>query len=124
LGIYERDLGVFAEFERETIIDRVTSGMSTKAAKGKWAGGKLPYGYGLDPETHKLAPNAAEAIHIAEIFRLYTRERLGTRNIATILNGKGITTRSAERRITHRATTSPRGRSLCLLAKPNVLRFA
>ncbi len=29
-------LGVFAEFERETIIDRVTKGMATKASKGKW----------------------------------------------------------------------------------------
>ena len=33
-------LGVFAEFERETIIDRVTSGMERKAAKGLWTGGK------------------------------------------------------------------------------------
>jgi site-specific DNA recombinase len=89
-------LGVFAEFERETIIDRVTSGMNTKAAKGKWAGGKLPYGYDLDPETHKLAPNAGEAMHITEIFRLYTRDRLGTRNIASLLNGKGITTRGGK----------------------------
>ncbi len=87
-------LGVFAEFERETIIDRVTSGMNTKAAKGKWAGGKLPYGYDLNPDTHKLVPNAAEAIHVTEVFRLYTRERLGTRNIAAALNEKGITTRS------------------------------
>ncbi len=35
-------LGVFAEFERETIIDRVTNGMATKASKGKWPGGTPP----------------------------------------------------------------------------------
>jgi DNA invertase Pin-like site-specific DNA recombinase len=33
-------LGVFAEFERETIFDRVTAGMNAKAAKGKWPGGR------------------------------------------------------------------------------------
>src|SRR5262249_16682900 len=38
-------LGVFAEFERETIIDRVTSGMERKAAKGLWTGGARPLGY-------------------------------------------------------------------------------
>jgi site-specific DNA recombinase len=43
-------LGVFAEFERETKIDRVTKGMAAKAAKGKWPGGHRPYGYHLDPE--------------------------------------------------------------------------
>ncbi len=32
-------LGVFAEFERETIIDRVINGMERKAAKGLWTGG-------------------------------------------------------------------------------------
>ena len=44
-------LGVFAEFERETIIDRVINGMNAKAAKGKWPGGTRPYGYLIDPET-------------------------------------------------------------------------
>lgn len=41
-------LGVFAEFERATIIDRVIAGMERKAAKGGWCGGNLPYGYDLD----------------------------------------------------------------------------
>jgi site-specific DNA recombinase len=89
-------LGVFAEFERETIIDRVTSGMNVKASKGKWAGGKLPYGYDLDPDTHKLVINAAEKPHVTEMFRLYTQDRLGTRNIANCLTARGITTRSGK----------------------------
>src|SRR5437899_2230764 len=37
-------LGVFAEFERATIIDRVIAGMERKAARGGWAGGRRPYG--------------------------------------------------------------------------------
>jgi site-specific DNA recombinase len=83
-------LGVFAEFERETIIDRVTSGMNTKAAKGKWAGGKRPYGYQLDPDAHKLVPNETEALYLRDIFTCYTRDRIGTRAIAARLNTRGI----------------------------------
>jgi len=85
-------LGVFAEFERETIIDRITSGMNAKAAKGKWAGGRRPYGYTIDPATATLVPHPAEAPHVQEMFRLYTRQRLGTRAIANELTRRGITT--------------------------------
>ena len=87
-------LGVFADFERETIIDRVTKGMATKAAKGKWPGGQRPYGYRADPGTSKLTPNPEEAPHLREIFRLYTEERLGTRAVAGVLNRRGVRTRS------------------------------
>jgi site-specific DNA recombinase len=87
-------LGVFAEFERETIIDRVTKGMATKAASGKWPGGHRPYGYRADPQTQKLVPHPDEAPHLREIFRLYTDERLGTRAVAGVLNRRGVRARS------------------------------
>jgi site-specific DNA recombinase len=83
-------LGMFAEFERSVIIDRVKHGMTTKASKGKWAGGTRPYGYLVDTETHKLVPNPTEVPILREIFRLYTHDRLGTRAIATELNRRGI----------------------------------
>jgi len=70
---------VFAEFERETIIDRVTKGMATKASKGKWPGGTRPYGYYVDRDTHKLIPHPQEAPHLREIFSLFVEERYGTR---------------------------------------------
>ena len=89
-------LGVFAEFERETIIDRVIKGMATKAAKGKWPGGHRPYGYYVDRDTHKLIPHPEEAPHVREIFRLYVEERLGTRAIADVLNGRGVRNRSGK----------------------------
>ncbi len=38
-------LGVFAEFERATIVDRVIAGMERKAARGGWCGGSRPFGY-------------------------------------------------------------------------------
>ncbi len=86
-------LAVFAEFERNIIIDRVKSGMTAKAAKGKWAGGTRPYGYLVDPDTHVLTPHPDEAPTLREIFHLYTRQRLGTRAIATVLNERGVVSR-------------------------------
>jgi site-specific DNA recombinase len=47
-------LGVFAEFERATLIDRVIAGMERKAARGEWLGGQAPYGYRLNRETGAL----------------------------------------------------------------------
>jgi site-specific DNA recombinase len=89
-------LGVFAEFERETIIDRVTKGMAAKAAKGKWPGGRRPYGYYVDRDTQKLIAHPEEAPHLKEMFRLYTGQRLGTRAIAAELNHRGVRSRTGK----------------------------
>src|SRR6266545_1359701 len=86
-------LGVFAEFEREMIIDRVVNGMERKAAKGKWTLGTAPFGYTVDPAEHVLIPNEDEAPTVKEIFHLYTSQRLGTRAIATRLNERGLSKR-------------------------------
>ena len=43
-------LGVFAEFEHATIVQRTKVGMEKKAKGGEWCGGVVPYGYQLDPE--------------------------------------------------------------------------
>jgi site-specific DNA recombinase len=32
-------LGVFAEFEREMIVERTRMGLARKAARGEWTGG-------------------------------------------------------------------------------------
>src|SRR6266542_4945814 len=71
-------LAVFAEFERNIIIDRVKRGMTAKASKGKCAGGTRPYGYLVDSDTQQLVAHPEEAPILREIFRLYTRDRLGT----------------------------------------------
>ncbi|MBT8224108.1 MAG: recombinase family protein [Dactylosporangium sp.] len=89
-------LGVFAEFERETIIDRVINGMRAKAAKGKWPGGTRPYGYHVDRDTHRLIPHPDEAPVLREIFTLYTHHRLGTRALADELNQRGLRNRSGK----------------------------
>ncbi|GAA4838748.1 recombinase family protein [Saccharopolyspora rosea] len=82
-------LGMFAQFERDTIIDRVIGGMERKAAKGLWKGGRRPFGYTVNPDTHRLAPHEAEAAIVRLIFRLYTHDRLGSKVVARVLNDRG-----------------------------------
>jgi site-specific DNA recombinase len=52
-------LGMFAQFERDTIIDRVIAGMERKAAAGKWKGGRRPFGYQHDPLPERSYPTRA-----------------------------------------------------------------
>jgi site-specific DNA recombinase len=89
-------LGVFAEFERETIIDRVINGMERKAAKGLWTGGARPFGYRVDRDADRLVPDPVEAGTVKRIFDLYTRDRRGTKAIATLLNEDGLRIRAGK----------------------------
>jgi site-specific DNA recombinase len=90
-------LGMFAQFEHDTIIDRVIAGMERKAAAGKWKGGRRPFGYQADAAASSLVPDPGEAAVVRLIFGTYTRDRLGARAIATLLNDRG-----------HRTTTGGR----------------
>ncbi|WP_264081684.1 recombinase family protein, partial [Gandjariella thermophila] len=81
-------LGMFAQFERDTIIDRVIAGMERKAAKGLWKGGRRPSGYTVNPG-HRLIPHPAESPIVRLIFRLYTYDRLGSKVVARVLNDRG-----------------------------------
>ena len=86
-------LGVFAEFERASIIDRVIAGMERKAARGGWLGGTIPFGYRHNPEKDALEPQETEAPMVPVIFDLYLHKRLGTRAVANWLNEHGHRTR-------------------------------
>jgi site-specific DNA recombinase len=88
-------LGVFAEFERATIIDRVIAGMERKAAKGGWTNGPPPYGYRINGDY--LEPDPNEAPLVTAIFTRYTRGRMGTQAIAGWLNDAGHRTRAGRR---------------------------
>ncbi len=86
-------LGVFAEFERRMIIDRVIAGMERKAARGEWTAGSFPFGYRTDPTTHFLVPHVGQAPLVPVIFDLYANKRMGAKAIATRLNQRGHRTR-------------------------------
>jgi len=94
--LFVQMLGAFAEFEREVIIDRVISGMERKAANGQWTHGPRPYGYLVDPSTHRLVPHPDEQHVVREIFTRYAATRAGTRAIADQLNAHGKRTRNSK----------------------------
>ena len=50
-------LGVFAEFERTTIVERITAGMRRAASQGRWVV-EGPYGYLRDKQTKLIPPRA------------------------------------------------------------------
>ena len=86
--LFRNILGALAEFERDTILDRITTGMAEKAQQGRRVGAWLPYGYRLAPDgtTAVVDPQAA-------VVRRIFAERLAGRTIAAIaegLNAEGI----------------------------------
>ncbi len=89
-------LGVFAEFERATIVERVIAGMERKAATGGWPGGYRPFGYEPDPEMGLLVVKEDEAPLVPIIFDLCATKRLGSRAVAQWLNRRGHRTKAGK----------------------------
>lgn len=86
-------LGIFAEFERSLLIDRITSGFERKASRGEWLGGPSPYGYTLDPESKSLIVHEDEAVVVHAMFSKHIDERLRATAISNWLNETGRRTR-------------------------------
>jgi site-specific DNA recombinase len=74
-------LGVFAEFEHATIVERVSAGIERRAKEGRWATGRLPFGYRRN-NRKDVIPDERTAPTVKRIFELYIRGRLGTAAIA------------------------------------------
>ncbi len=85
-------LGVFAEFERASIIERIGAGMERKARRGEWTVGSYPFGYRRDPATPGLTPDPAAAQVVRDIFERYVTHRQGSGVIADWLNARGLRT--------------------------------
>ena len=86
-------LGVFAEFERSSLIDRIRAGNAAKAARGEWVGGLAPFGYEV-AAGKTLAVVESEATVVREIYRLFLDQNLGGLNIAKVINTAGHRTRN------------------------------
>jgi site-specific DNA recombinase len=104
-------LGVFAEFERATIVERVIAGMERKAARGEWVGGTIPFGYRHDGERRHLEVDPAEAAVVPEIFTRYAERLEGATSLATWLHERGYRTRSGKPFSTHTVLSILRNRS-------------
>ncbi|MDK2920063.1 MAG: site-specific recombinase [Candidatus Petromonas sp.] len=85
-------LAVFAQLERDTIVERTKMGKERRAQEGYWNGGPPPFGYDLIDE--KLIINAYEAMIVKEIFELY--KKYGQNTISRILNSKGYKTKKGK----------------------------
>ncbi len=85
-------LGVFAEFERASIVERITVALERKAQRGEWTVGSYPFGYTKTPGELMLRPDPATAPIVSEIFRRYADDRIGSGAIASQLNMRGLRT--------------------------------
>jgi site-specific DNA recombinase len=82
-------LGVFAEFERELIVERTRMGLARKAARGEWTGGTPPFGYRYDPARRLLVPVPEQVAVVRRIFTLYVDRGQGSAVISGLLNDQG-----------------------------------
>lgn len=64
-------LSVFAQLEREQILERMHSGMEARAKTGLFHGSKPPYGYTLEKGILKINPTEAEAVR--QVFALWLK---------------------------------------------------
>jgi len=79
-------LAIFAEFERELIVERTRDKIAAARRAGKWTGGLPPLGYDL--VGGKLVVNEAEALVVREIFALYLEHR-AVLTVVRILTQRG-----------------------------------
>lgn len=85
-------IATLAQWERETIAERVYMGMSKKAEQGERNGAPAPFGYDLIDG--KLILNKEEAKWVQYIFDRY--ESVGAQRIAQELNRNGVRTKRDE----------------------------
>jgi len=87
-------LGVFAEFERATIVERISAGMERAASQGGWVVGRVPYGYLRDRGTNLIHPAEPQADVVRRIFAMYAEGQMGAARIADVMNAEGHRTKN------------------------------
>lgn len=78
-------LSVFAQLERETILERTRLGLRKRAESGLWrGGGKIPFPYDYDKEKGILVPNPEKVTTLNKMISLYLSGK-SFNKIATIV---------------------------------------
>ena len=87
-------IGIFAEFERENIIERVSFGRERKVREG-YTLCSSPSSYGYDRERGQRIQtiNEKEAQIVREIFDMYVNQNMSLNSIVKVLNIRGIPTK-------------------------------
>ena len=89
-------LMVFAEFERNSIIERVAHAYQARSDQGIFMGGRCPYGFALKDavihgiQTKMLTPIAEEISHVCRIFESYAVPNVTLRRLQDDLLQNGI----------------------------------
>jgi site-specific DNA recombinase len=87
-------IGIFAEFERENIGERVRLGVERKAREGySIACGTTSFGYDKDmtDKIQKINPEEAETVR--RVFYMYTKQNMTLNAIAKALNAEKVPTK-------------------------------
>jgi len=64
-------LAVFAQLERDTIIERLSTGQKLRVKSGKFSGGRIPFGYVYNSQTGKFEVSPHEAFLVREVYKKY-----------------------------------------------------
>ena len=92
-------LSVFAQLERETILERTRLGLRKRAEAGLWrGGGKIPFPYDYDEKQGILIPNLEKVELLNKMITLY----LGGSSFLQISNIVGMDESMVEKRILSR----------------------
>ena len=87
-------IGIFAEFERENIGERVRLGMERKAREGySIACGNTSFGYDKDNTDKIQKVNPQEAETVRRVFDMYTHQNMTLNGIAKQLNAEKVPTK-------------------------------
>lgn len=87
-------MAVFAQLERETIVERVREGKKEAAKQGRFMGGPIAVGYKFNHDTKQLEINEIEAETVRFIFSEYLTSGKGYQHIADCLNERHTPTPS------------------------------
>lgn len=66
-------LAVFAQLERDTIVERATAGRRQRIRRGIWPGGREPFGYSWNVETQTLEVIPEQAELVRQAFSMYLK---------------------------------------------------
>lgn len=92
--MFVKIIGIFAEFERENIIERAKIGFERKVREGYTLATRVPsYGYDRKIGEKVQTINEAEAIIVREVFDMFTNQHLSFLEISDILNKRKIPTK-------------------------------
>ena len=85
-GILISILSIFAEFDHDAIVAKLTLGRQQRAKDGLWKGGGIaPYGYKYSKETNMLEVVPEEAVKVKKAFEMYNSMEYAPRLIAEAL---------------------------------------